>query len=38
MQLVIKESTDYQAIATALAKEFAETAVERDAKGRNSSI
>ena len=33
MQLVIKESTDYQAIATALANEFAETAVERDAKG-----
>ncbi|MBW4547362.1 MAG: acyl-CoA dehydrogenase family protein [Symplocastrum torsivum CPER-KK1] len=33
MQLVIKESTDYKAIATALASEFAETAVERDAKG-----
>ncbi len=33
MQLVIKESTDYKAIATALADEFAETAVERDAKG-----
>ncbi len=33
MQLVIKESTNYQAIATALANEFAETAVERDAKG-----
>jgi alkylation response protein AidB-like acyl-CoA dehydrogenase len=33
MQLVIKESTDYKAIATALANEFAETAVERDAKG-----
>ena len=33
MQLVIKESTDYKAIATALANKFAETAVERDAKG-----
>jgi alkylation response protein AidB-like acyl-CoA dehydrogenase len=33
MQVAIKESTDYCAIASALAQEFAETAVERDAKG-----
>ncbi|HEY9727356.1 MAG TPA: acyl-CoA dehydrogenase family protein [Chroococcales cyanobacterium] len=33
MQVAIKESTDYRAIASALAQEFAETAVERDAKG-----
>lgn len=33
MQVAIKESTDYQAIAAALAREFAQTAVERDANG-----
>jgi alkylation response protein AidB-like acyl-CoA dehydrogenase len=33
MQLAIKESTDYQAVAFALAKEFAETAAQRDAQG-----
>lgn len=33
MQLVTKESTDYRVVAAALAEEFAETAVERDAKG-----
>ncbi len=33
MQLATEELTNYQAIATALANEFAETAVERDAKG-----
>jgi alkylation response protein AidB-like acyl-CoA dehydrogenase len=33
MQVAIKELTDYRAIASALAYEFAKTAVERDAKG-----
>lgn len=33
MQVAIKELTDYRAIAAALAQEFAQTAVERDAKG-----
>lgn len=33
MQVTIKELTDYRAIASALAYEFAKTAVERDAKG-----
>lgn len=33
MQLTIKESTDYKAIAAALANEFAETTAQRDAKG-----
>lgn len=33
MQLAIKESTDYQSVAFALAKKFAETAAQRDAQG-----